>query len=420
MHRRQNPHSRAEGNNNTSPPSTPAPTNTTTNTSVSSTSHRQSSSSSTTTTTAANAKKPSVRPQRPTLPHRKSASAHLPHTLTHSHNLAYNHHRRKSSHQTISKLLGPGSGPANWSAQPDDDKPEMATSFLQYCAMCEKQITVPSNSVLYCSESCRRKDSCKPLSASSYTYTMTSTTTPPSSPPMSPRDIVAPLTPTRSSSPTTSSVLPRIPSDLHDAKSDLDPTEWKPVIPHHHLPQDRRLRTPSSTSLSSSSEAWTFLSQFHHHPHNDFGPGLRRSTTHRSSAVSLSSTLAGLAPSLINTPSTMASSLSSSTGSPLDYNFGHDTAAGASAGAGATRPLPPRHNPSYTGATKGVELVVPHIAAPVLLTTAATNSAVASGESLASSPTDSHDGGVWLKLHHRHRQSAPAAAVASGASFATH
>lgn len=301
--------------------------------------------------------------------------------------------------------------------------------------MCEKQITVPCNSVLYCSErylstsiptyvcaciyfiltyySCRRKDSCKPLSASSYAYTMsssttitTTTTTPPSSPPMSPRAIVAPLTPTRSSSPTaTPTLLSRIPSDLHEAKSDLDPTEWKPVI-HHSQQHYPGRRTPSSTSLSSSSEAWTFLSQFHHPHYNHYNHNYERrstaSTAHRSSA-SLSSTLGGLAaPSLTHTPSTVASSVNSTaSSSPLDYyNFGCYDAA---------RPLPPRHNPSYTGATKGVELVVPHIAAPVLLDTTTTSTTTATGRaaaaaafgSLASSPADSHDEGVWLKAHHR-------------------
>lgn len=227
---------------------------------------------------------------------------------------------------------------------------------------------------------------------------------------MSPRDIVAPLTPTRSSSPTASSVvLPRIPSDLHDAKSDLDPTEWKPVIHSHPGPVGAR-RYPSSTSLSSSSEAWTFLSQFHHHrdetsPASGFPLGLRRSTAHRSSTVSLLSST--LAPSLINTPSTMASSLSSAASD--DYINSHDAvSASAKATGTTTRPLPPRHNPSYTGAsaTKGVELVVPHIAAPDTTASVVT----AGGESLASSLADSHDGGVWLKVHPR--QSAPGTTTA--------
>ncbi|KAF1997103.1 hypothetical protein P154DRAFT_298641 [Amniculicola lignicola CBS 123094] len=44
-----------------------------------------------------------------------------------------------------------------------DDEEVMATSFLQYCTTCEKQIITPNNSVLYCSESCRKKDDEKPL-----------------------------------------------------------------------------------------------------------------------------------------------------------------------------------------------------------------------------------------------------------------
>ncbi|KAF2084089.1 hypothetical protein K490DRAFT_59892 [Saccharata proteae CBS 121410] len=46
----------------------------------------------------------------------------------------------------------------------DDDDEVMAASFLNFCATCEKQIIVPSNSVLYCSESCRRKDTSKSFS----------------------------------------------------------------------------------------------------------------------------------------------------------------------------------------------------------------------------------------------------------------
>ncbi|KAL0632001.1 hypothetical protein Q9L58_009127 [Maublancomyces gigas] len=38
----------------------------------------------------------------------------------------------------------------------------MATSFLPFCAHCEKQIIVPNTSILYCSEKCRRKDQAKP------------------------------------------------------------------------------------------------------------------------------------------------------------------------------------------------------------------------------------------------------------------
>ncbi|KAK9491394.1 hypothetical protein V1508DRAFT_422113 [Lipomyces doorenjongii] len=31
-------------------------------------------------------------------------------------------------------------------------------SFLPYCTVCDKQLSVPNNNILYCSEKCRRKD----------------------------------------------------------------------------------------------------------------------------------------------------------------------------------------------------------------------------------------------------------------------
>ncbi|KAL1965009.1 hypothetical protein VTN77DRAFT_6209 [Rasamsonia byssochlamydoides] len=302
-----------------------------------------------------NAKKgSSVRPQRPGIHHRKSASAHLP-----------SHSQQQQPH-LISKL-GPGSGPASWSVKDDDDKPEMAASFLQFCAMCEKQITIPNNAVLYCSESCRRKDSCKPLSASFpyTTTTMSPSTTPPSSPSMSPRAIVPPMTPT-GSSPRPIPGL-RIPSDLHDAKADIDPTEWKPVISR---------RNGSSTSLAST-EAWNYLSQFHGGDEAMMMmPTRRPGHAHRSSA-SLS-VLNGALPSLTHSPSTATSSLNSNSdyvGPVYDFT--------------ALRPLPPRRNPSSStsaGATKGVELVVPQIPPPA---------AAAGGDARSSTSPDGD--GVWLR-----------------------
>lgn len=50
----------------------------------------------------------------------------------------------------------------------DEDEDPMAVSFLNYCTVCEKQIIVPSNSVLYCSESCKKKDAEKSLSYYDY------------------------------------------------------------------------------------------------------------------------------------------------------------------------------------------------------------------------------------------------------------
>ncbi|KAL2357872.1 hypothetical protein BJ546DRAFT_834493 [Cryomyces antarcticus] len=59
----------------------------------------------------------------------------------------------------------------------EEDDQVMAATFLQFCATCEKQIVFPNNSVLYCSESCRRKDSGKTMS-----YTPTSDHAPPLTP----------------------------------------------------------------------------------------------------------------------------------------------------------------------------------------------------------------------------------------------
>ncbi|KAJ9292599.1 hypothetical protein DTO271G3_8571 [Paecilomyces variotii] len=248
-----------------------------------------------------------------------------------------------TAHYSISKL-GAGSGPTTRSTKEEEEKPDMAASFLQYCATCERQITVPNNSILYCSESCRRKDSCKPLSASfAVSASMSPSTSPPSSPPMSPRSIVAPLTPTRL--PASSFPTGRIPAELHDAKSDLDPTEWKPVIHRRH---------GSAASLASS-EAWNFLSQFL--GNDEATPAARRpGMSHRSSS-SLSILTSGATgpPSLTHTPSTATSSYNSSSEYvSLMFDF-------------SNRPLPPRHNPSFSGssgATKGVGLVVPHMHAP--------------------------------------------------------
>ncbi|KAL4885335.1 life-span regulatory factor-domain-containing protein [Aspergillus karnatakaensis] len=239
-------------------------------------------------------------------------------------------HRKGASfvNHSISKL---GSGQVRSSVVDDDRVAEMATSFLNYCAMCERQITVPDNRLLYCSESCRRKDTHKPLSASYSSYSsMSAPSTPPSSPPMSPRTIVAPLTPTRASVTATQPI--RIPADMHDSKTDLDPTEWKPVI-------NKDTRTSIMTS-----DAWKYLSQFHG---DEAALPTRRARVHAQSSTSLSTL-----PSLSHTPST-ASSVSSTASDYMSHV--HDS---------VHRPLPPRHKPCFSGSgsvTKGVELVVPHI-----------------------------------------------------------
>ncbi|KAE8375476.1 hypothetical protein BDV26DRAFT_267893 [Aspergillus bertholletiae] len=216
----------------------------------------------------------------------------------------------------------------------------LESKLTHFCsAMCEKQITVPDNSRLYCSESCRRKDSHKPLSASfTSNHTMSSSTTPPSSPPMSPRTIVPPMTPTKV--PITSIQATRILGELHGSTTDQDPSEWKPVIP---------MGTGGSASPASS-EAWHYLSQFH----SSSAPvPMRRPRAEHRSSTSLFTLLGstGAPPSLTHTPSTAASSLSSN-------------ASESYLSEPAYRPLPPRRKSYFSGSAngaKGVELVVPHL-----------------------------------------------------------
>ncbi|EXJ93061.1 hypothetical protein A1O3_01617 [Capronia epimyces CBS 606.96] len=250
---------------------------------------------------------------------------------------------------------------------PTDNKAkekEMAASFLQYCAMCEKQIMTPCNSILYCSEACRRKDSAKPLSASSIA-------SPPraASIPASPHPTTLPVHTASTSPPVYDTPALRIPADIHDAKSDLDPTEWKPKL-------ERR----------GQSEAFRYLSRFNHTmnasasdtpPRHDVQQLERPATWRHRSTMSMSmststSTTTMTTPSLGNTPTTTASSFDS-----IYYDFN-------------LRPLPPRQNPLYStgaGTYKGIDLVTPHIPPPLDVDT------VGSG----SVPTVALDNDFWGK-----------------------
>ncbi|KNG88370.1 hypothetical protein ANOM_003336, partial [Aspergillus nomiae NRRL 13137] len=60
-------------------------------------------------------------------------------------------HRKGTSfvNHSISKL---GAGHTRHSESDNECQFEMAASFLNFCAMCERQITIPDNSRLYCSE----------------------------------------------------------------------------------------------------------------------------------------------------------------------------------------------------------------------------------------------------------------------------
>ncbi|KAJ9605330.1 hypothetical protein H2200_009987 [Cladophialophora chaetospira] len=216
----------------------------------------------------------------------------------------------------------------------------MAASFLQFCAMCEKQILTPSNSILYCSEACRRKDAAKPLSASTLSLNSTS---PSSSLPSSPRATTPQRPGARPEYQDRPASASRIPIDQHAHKSDLDPTEWKPKL--------------ARRGASTNSEAFRYLSRFHNTQagtndgsSSDLGRVDRPSTVRHKSTLSMSTlSPSTTTPSLANTPTTMASSAESM----YEFNL---------------RPLAPRSNPLYStsaGHAKGIDLVTPHIAPTV-------------------------------------------------------
>ncbi|EEQ83279.1 uncharacterized protein BDCG_00084 [Blastomyces dermatitidis ER-3] len=133
----------------------------------------------------------------------------------------------------------------------DEQDPFMATVFLQFCPTCERQIMIPSDSILYCSESCRRKDSSKPLDLSHLTTRnmASSKRSPPASPPFTPKAIVAPIAPTQAASCSNSPL--QIPvKDLEDPPSGLDLPKWQPKINHQ------------ATNALTSTEAFRYLSLF--------------------------------------------------------------------------------------------------------------------------------------------------------------
>ncbi|SMR49199.1 unnamed protein product [Zymoseptoria tritici ST99CH_1E4] len=74
-----------------------------------------------------------------------------------SYNKAESHHQHSHSSGTKAasrKVEEPA----------DEDEESGMSSFLQYCATCERQIITPGSTILYCSEACRKKDISRPPS----------------------------------------------------------------------------------------------------------------------------------------------------------------------------------------------------------------------------------------------------------------
>ncbi|KAF2126108.1 hypothetical protein P153DRAFT_369463 [Dothidotthia symphoricarpi CBS 119687] len=198
-----------------------------------------------------------------------------------------------------------------------DEEEAMAVSFLNYCTVCEKQIVTPSNAVLYCSESCKKKDTEKSLTYSYDHY----------SPPTTPfanftfddfqfRDIIPQRSPTQSHSKRSSCAFS---DDLSDDNT---------------TPSDEK-------SQRLDSEASRYLRQFQS---STYSPETTRPVRPHYSSTSTSQFSFGAAPSLSHTPTS-------------SYSFSLPYTPYTSA---TTRPLPPRTNPHTSSyASKSIDLVTP-------------------------------------------------------------
>ncbi|KAH7065920.1 life-span regulatory factor-domain-containing protein [Paraphoma chrysanthemicola] len=220
----------------------------------------------------------------------------------------------KRSHSHGSK--GASKTPHPKEAEDDfwDDEDSMAVSFLNFCTVCEKQIITPSNSILYCSESCRNKDTEKSFAFAHEHY----------SPPTTPfanfsfedlhfRDIVPQRSPTQPESKRSSCAFSDISSD--DNTMSID-----------------------EKSQPLDSEASRYLRQFQaqKYPTETVRPYRPRYNRASTSQVSFSA-----APSLSHTPT-----------SSISYSLPYSPA--------NSRPLPPRHNPhSASYGSKSIDLVTP-------------------------------------------------------------
>lgn len=246
-------------------------------------------------------------PRHPPHPSKKPLPLHARTARPASHSKRTHHSFKTSQKPTHSRSHLDGDG--------EDDA--MAVSFLNYCTVCEKQIIVPSNAVLYCSESCRNKDTEKSITSTfdhHHHY---------NSPPPTPfanyalddftyRDIVPQRSPTQSDSKRSSMAFSDLSSD--------DP-----------------MHSDTEKSSRSESEASRYLRQFQatQYPTDTLRPTRPRYNRASASHISFST-----APSLSHTP---ASSISYS----LPYTPAN------------TRPLPPRTPYASSYSAKSIDLVTP-------------------------------------------------------------
>ncbi|KAJ4298257.1 hypothetical protein N0V90_006156 [Kalmusia sp. IMI 367209] len=246
-------------------------------------------------------------------------ATHTRHPSSHSKK-ALPAHARPSKPAPLSKRTNYTSASKKAVQEKEDefeDEDLMATSFLQFCTTCEKQIIVPCNSVLYCSESCRKKDTEKQFA---FPHDQ--------SPPLTPfsqfsnftfedlhfRDIVPPRSPTQLRSNRSSCAFSELSSDDNALSGDEKPRQDSDASRYLRQFQQASYATDAAATIRPRRPHYT-----------------RASTSH----VSFS-----MAPSLSHTPASSASF-------SLPYTP-------------STRPLPPRTNPHSSSYTyKSIDLVTP-------------------------------------------------------------
>ncbi|KAH6625696.1 life-span regulatory factor-domain-containing protein [Boeremia exigua] len=240
------------------------------------------------------------------------ATHHVRHPSHHSKKAHPNHPRPSKPAPLSKRSASHGRKAQSHTAQhrevvEDEDEDPMAVSFLNYCTVCEKQIIVPSNSVLYCSESCKKKDAEKSLTYYDY------------SPPTTPF-----------------------------SNFTFDDLHFHDIIPQRSPTQSHSKRNSYASSEGSidedyhrsDSDASNYLRQFQNIAN---GTDTVRPVRPRYERASTSSANFSAAPSLSHTPT-----------SSYSFSLPYTPYTQAS----NNRPLPPRtHGSSY--ASKSIDLVTP-------------------------------------------------------------
>ncbi|KAM0716708.1 hypothetical protein Q7P37_008153 [Cladosporium fusiforme] len=216
---------------------------------------------------------------KPPQAHARSTRPAVSSKRTLSYNNAAFHHPHPSAALRRQKSRGEVITPS------DTDSEDMAASFLQFCATCERQIVTPSFSILYCSEACRRRDS------------TTCTPQPPQSPPISPTQqpysehppadilplrsptVVRPLSTTfselnlartHSNSSTTSSHYHEDDDFPHDHYDDFEPESLDPHVldlPGYPTCTTLAPRRPSTKRASTATDVPSLI----HSPSSSYG-----------------------------------------------------------------------------------------------------------------------------------------------------